>query len=229
MHKPLTELSVAFFALLSRDLAIACRRRGEWLHPLMFFVLSISLFAFASSAQPAFLQKISAAVLWVTALLATLLAVGNIFKQDYADGVLEQMLLSPHSPTVLVFAKTLAHWLVFGVPLIIISPLLSGMLSLPRHVWPELLLSLLLGTPSMSLIGALGVALTLAARGNEALLALLILPLYIPLLIFGAGAVRAALNGIDPSGQFLLLGAILLLTLALAPLAIVAALRISLN
>ena len=165
----------------------------------------------------------------MAALLATLLALDGVFRNDHEDGYLEQMLLSPHPATLLVLARALAHWLVTGAPLILIAPLLAEMLNLPRHALPELLLSLLLGTPAMSLVGAIGIALTLAARATGVLSALLILPLYIPILIFGAGAVRSAALGIDPAGQLLFLGAILLLALALAPLTIVAALRASLN
>lgn len=225
-----SSLFAAFAALLRRDFSVACRRRGELLHPLLFFVIAASLFPLAAGPDPILLGQVAPAIIWVAALLATLLAVDGIFRSDHADGVLEQMLLSPHPPSVLVLAKTLAHWLLTGAPLILASPLLAGMLHLPQHAWPELLASLLLGTPAMSLVGAIGVALTLAARaGGGALLALLILPLYIPILIFGAGAVRSAALGLDPTGQLLWLGAILLLALALAPVTIVAALRVSLN
>ena len=219
----------AFIALLRRDLSIAYRRRGELLHPVMFFVISVSLFPFAVSPDPILLGKISPAIIWVAALLATLLALDGVFRNDHEDGYLEQMLLSPHPATLLVLARALAHWLVTGAPLILCAPLLAEMLNLPRHALPELLLSLLIGTPAMSLVGAIGIALTLAARATGVLPALLILPLYIPILIFGAGAVRSAALGIDPAGQLLFLGAILLLALALAPLTIVAALRASLN
>lgn len=222
-------LSVAFFSVLRRDLSIAYRRRGELLHPVLFFVISVSLFAFAISHDPISLTNTAAVILWTTALLATLLALDDIFRSDYEDGTLEQLLLSPHPPSVLILAKGLAHWVVVGVPLMIVAPLLASMLNLPHHIWTELLLSLVLGTPTMSLIGAIGVALTLATRRNGALLALLVLPLYIPLLIFGVGATRLAMLGLDPSGPILWLGVILLLALALAPMAIVAALRISLN
>lgn len=229
MKAPTASLSAAFAALLRRDLAIAYRRRGELLWPVMFFVIAVALFPLAAAPDPVLLGKISPAILWVAALLSTLLALDGVFRNDYEDGTLEQMLLSAHPPTVLVLAKTLAHWLVAGVPLIIISPLLAAMLNLPVHIWPVLLCGLLLGTPVMSLVGAIGVALTLAARTGGVLLALLILPLFIPILIFGAGAVHLAALGLDPSGLLRLLGALLLLALALAPPTIVAALRVSLN
>ena len=226
---PPTSLPGAFIALLRRDFCIAYRRRGEWLHPLLFFVISVSLFPLALSPDPAFLNQIAPAVLWVTALLATLLSLPGIFTGDYEDGSLEQLLLTPHPPTVLMLAKVLVHWLVSGVPLLLIAPLLAEMLYLPRPALPVLLWSLLLGTPAMSLLGAIGAALTLATRRSGLLLALLVLPLYVPILIFGAGAVRAATLGIDPTAQLLLLGAMSLLALALAPITIVAALRASLN
>lgn len=223
-----TSLPTAFVALLRRDIKIAYRRRGEVLHPLMFFIITSALFTFATTPDPQFLTKIASAVIWVVALLATTLALDNVFRNDFEDGTLEQLLLSPHPTTLLILAKTLAHWLVACLPLIIIAPILARMLNLPQHALPELLLSLTLGTPTMCLIGAVGAALTLATR-NRTLLALLILPLYIPVLIFGSNAIRAATLGIDPSAQFLLLGAMLLFALALAPITIVAALRIGLN
>ncbi len=228
-NMPSTSLSAAVIAQLRRDLLLTVRHRGKLLQPLIFFILSASLFAFAVSPTPAFLEKISAAVIWVNALLATLLAADDMFRQDYRDGVLEQILLSPHPPTILILTKTLAHWLVTGVPLLAIAPLLGIMLNLPMQVLPVVMFSLLLGTPAMSLLCALGVALTLTLRRGGALMALLVFPLQIPILIFGAGAVRSALSAGDPSGQLLWLGAILLLLLALAPLAIVAALFISLD
>ena len=228
MNTP-TSLSGAFIALLRRDFCIAYRRRGEWLHPLLFFVITVALFPLALSPDPVFLGKIAPAVLWVTALLATLLALPGIFTGDYEDGSLEQLLLAPHPTTLLMSAKVLVHWLVSGVPLLIVAPLLAEMLYLPRHALPVLLWSLLLGTPAMSLVGTIGAALTLATRRSGMLLALLVLPLYVPILIFGASAVRNATLGIDPTGALLLLGAMSLLALALAPITIVLALRASLN
>lgn len=216
-------------ALLRRDLTIAWRRRGEILHPLLFFVIVAALFAFAAGPDPALLAVAAPAVLWVGAQLATLLALPRVFADDHRDGVLEQLLLSPHPPTLLALTKTLTHWLVSGAPLVVVAPLLAEMLHLPRAAWPALLASLLLGTPALSLVGAVGAALTLAARGGGVLLALLVLPLSVPVLIFGAGAVRAALSGGDAGAPLLLLGALLLLALALAPLTIVAALRASLS
>ncbi len=222
-------LLTACAALVRRDFVIANRQRGEWLHPLLFFVITVSLFPLAVTPAPVFLATIAPAVLWVAALLATLPAVHGIFANDYADGSLTQLLLSPHPLSVLVSAKALVHWLVTGLPLIIIAPLLAEMLHLPRHALPELLCSLLLGTPAMSWMGAVCAALTLAHGARGVLPALLVLPLYIPILVFGTAAVRTAAIGGDPAAPLLLLAAILLLTLALAPLAVVAALRTGLN
>ena len=223
-------------ALLRRDLSVAWRRRGEILQPLLFFIIVAALFAFAAGPDAALLAEVAAAVIWVGALLATLLALPRVFADDYRDGALEQLLLSPHPPTVLALTKTLLHWLLSGAPLVLSAPLLAEMLGLPRHAWPALLASLLLGTPALSLLGAVGAALTVAARGGGALLALLVLPLTLPVLIFGAGAVNAAAaaGGIGDGGDLvaaplLWLGALLLLALAFAPLTIVAALRASLN
>lgn len=224
----------AFLALLRRDLTIALHQRGEALQPLLFCALAIALFVLAARPEPSLLQAMGAPVLWVTALFATLLALPRLFHQDFADTFLEQLLLSPHPPSVLITAKITAHWLTTALPLILTAPLFAAMLNLPAHILPELLTSLLLGTPTLSLLGALASALTLATRNTSSsnsgtLLAILILPLYTPILIFGAGAIRLALLGLDASGALLWLAALLLLALALTPLATAAALRISLQ
>lgn len=227
-----TSVGAACAALLRRDLAAAWRRRGESLHPLLFFVIVAALFAFGAGPDPARLRDAAPGVVWLGALLAGLLALPRVFADDHRSGALEQLLLSPHPPALLALTKTLLHWLLCGAPLVAVAPLLAAMLHLPRHAWPVLLASLLLGTPALSLLGAVGAALTLAARGGGALLALLILPLSTPVLIFGAGAVHAAAiggGGDLVTVPLLWLGAILLLALALAPLTIVAALRASLN
>ncbi len=221
--------STAVAAVVQRDVRIAYRRRRETLHPLMFFIMVAVLTALATGADPQLLQKMAPAVIWVAALLAVLLGLDGLFGADYRDGALAQMLLSPHPPTLLALAKVLAHWLVCCAPMIAAAPLLAEMLNFPRAAWPALLLGLALGSAAMCLLGAIGAALTLAARGGGALLGLLILPLYIPILIFGASAAQTAALGMHPSGQLLWLAAILLLLLALAPLAIVAALRISVH
>lgn len=217
----------AFAGVLRRDLQLAFRRRSELLNPILFFVLVVSLFPLGVGPSPQILARIAPGVIWVAALLATLLAMERLFRGDYEDGSLEQLLLSPHPPTLLALAKVLAHWLTTGLPLILVSPLLGVLLYLPGEAHAALLFSLLLGTPALSLIGAIGVALTVSLRRGGALLTLLVLPLYVPVLIFGTAAVAAAADGLPYDGQLALLGAILALAAALAPIAIAAGLRIS--
>jgi len=229
-----TSTTAACAALLRRDLTAAWRRRGEIAHPLLFFVIVAALFALGAGPDAAVLARVAGAVIWVGALLATLLALPRLFADDQRSGALEQLLLSPQPPTLLMLSKTLTHWLLSGAPLVVVAPVLAEMLNLPRHAWGALLASLLLGTPALSLLGAIGAALTLAARGGGVLLALLMLPLALPVLIFGAGAVNAAVAAGGAGGDLvaaalLWLGAILLLALAFAPLTIVAALRASLD
>ncbi|MDA8022813.1 MAG: heme exporter protein CcmB [Gammaproteobacteria bacterium] len=220
-------LFAALAAVLRRDLIAAGRRRGELLRPLFFFVITLSLFPLAANPDPDYLQSIAPAVIWVAALLATLLGLDRVFRGDFADGALQQLLLSPHPPSLLALAKILAHWLLCGAPLALLAPLPALMLHLPPHALPALVGGLLLGTALMSLLGAAGAALTLGARGGGMLLALLVLPLYIPALIFGAFAARAAALGLPADGPLLWLGAMLLLALALAPAATAAGLRAS--
>lgn len=219
----------AFIALLKRDLVLAYRNRGELLNPLLFFVIVVSLFPLAVSPEKAVLKPMAAGVIWVAALLATLLSIDRLFRSDFEDGTLEQLLLSPQPMALLVLAKVCAHWLVSGLPLIVVSPLLAVLLHLPSEQLGTLMLTLLLGTPVLSLLGAIGVALTVALRKGGMLLTLLVLPLYTPVLIFGANAVQASALNMDISGQIYLMLAILVLALVLAPLAIGAALRISVS
>lgn len=219
----------AFLALLKRDLTLSFRNRGELLNPLLFFIIVVSLFPLAVSPEKAVLSQMAAGVIWVAALLATLLSIERLFRSDFEDGTLEQLLLSPQPMAILVLAKVLAHWLVSGLPLIIVSPLLAMLLHLSSDNVGVLMLSLLLGTPVLSLLGAIGVALTVALRKGGMLLTLLVLPLYTPVLIFGANVVQAASQGMDISGQIMLMSAILILALFLAPIAIGAALRISVS
>lgn len=216
-----------FLGVLRRDLLIGAQKPGEVLNPVLFFILVISLFPLGLGPSPKTLAEIAPGAIWVAALLATLLSMERLFRSDFEDGSLEQLLLSPQPLTLLVLAKTLAHWLLSGLPLILVSPLLGVLLHLPAEALAALPLSLLLGTPSLSLMGAIGVALTVGLRRGGVLLALLVLPLYIPTLIFGTAAVAAAAAGLPSSGQLALLGAILALALALGPLAIAAGLRIS--
>ena len=190
-----TTLGTALLALIERDLKLAYRHRGALAYPLLFFVIVISLFPLAVGSTPEVLRNIGPGVIWVAALLATLLGLETLFRSDYEDGSLEQIILSPHSNLALVFAKVAAHWLLTGLPLLIISPLLAFMMHMDAPTLKILCLSLLLGTPTLSLIGAVGVALTVSLQRSGLLLTLLVLPLYVPVLIFGANAVHSAANG----------------------------------
>ncbi len=219
--------STAFFGVLRRDLKLGIRKRTELLNPLLFFVLVVSLFPLGVGPGPKMLATIAPGIIWVAALLATLLSMERLFRSDFEDGALEQLLLSPHPLALLVLAKVLAHWLITGLPLILVAPLLGVLLHLPTEAIQTLPLTLLLGTPVLSLIGAIGVALTVALRRGGVLLTLLVLPLYVPVLIFGSAAVAAAADGLPISGQLALLGAMLALALTLSPFATAAGLRIS--
>ena len=211
--------------MLARDLRLAMRSRSDVAAVLAFFVIAVVLFPLGVGPDLALLARIAGGVVWIAALLATLLALGRLFAQDYDDGSLDLMMLLPLPLEVAVLAKALAHWLLTGLPLILLSPLMAGMLGLDTRIWPVLLLSLLLGTPCLSLIGAVGAALTLGARPGGALLALLILPLFIPVLIFAAGAVEAVATGLTARPHLLLQGGCLAAALPLAPIAAAAALR----
>lgn len=219
----------AFWRQIKRDLKLAYRNRAALANPLLFFVMVVSLFPFGVGPEKSALANIAPGVLWVAALLATLLALDHLFQSDFDDGSLEQVLLSPHPLPLLALSKTLAHWLTTGVPLIIASPLLALLLHLPDSAYITLLLSLALGTPALSLIGGIGAALTVSIRRSGLLLSLLVMPLYIPVLIFGASSVQAAAVGLSPLGHLYILAAILMLSVTLAPFAIATALRISLN
>lgn len=216
----------SFIAVLRRDLLVAARRRSDWLNPLVFYVIVVTLFPLGIGPDGDLLRQIAPGVLWVAALLATLLAIEGLFRSDYDDGSLEQLVLSGQPLSVLVLAKVLAHWLITGLPLLLLSPLMAIVLQLKPASIPALLASLLLGTLTLSLIGGIGAALTVSLRRGGVLLALLILPLFIPVLIFGSSAVIAAEGGFAIEAQLSLLGALCLLALAFAPLAIAASLRI---
>ena len=215
--------------ILRRDLLIACRRQHDLLNPFVFFLLVTSLFPLAISPQPEQLSGIAAGVLWIAALLASLLALDNLYRADYEDGSLEQWLLSPQSLYFMVLTKNLAHWLVSGLPVVLVSPLLAYMLKLPAESWLSLLLGLLLGTPVLSLLGSIGGALTVGLGSRGPILAVLSLPLSVPVLIFGTLAVQQPGFGTEPAGYLAILGALLLAAITLAPLASLAALRISIN
>jgi heme exporter protein B len=205
------------------------RRRSDAVAALFFFVIAASLFPLGVGAEPALLRAIGPGVLWVAALLAAMLSLNRLFAADHADGSLEQLLLMPVPLSLTVAVKTLAHWLTSGLPLVLLAPLLGLQFDLSGESLAVLTGSLLLGTPVLSLIGAIGAALTLGVRGGGVLLAVLVLPLYIPVLIFGAGAVSACAHGMSPWGGLSLLGALLALGVVFAPLAAAAALRVSLE
>lgn len=216
-------------ALIARDALIALRRRADVLTTFFFFVIVVSLFPLGVGPEPERLREIAPGVVWVAALLASMLALGRLFAADFADGTLEQMALAPQPLSVLVLTKVAAHWLTTGLPLVVIAPVLGLQFGLAGDALLVLVWSLLIGTPVLSLIGSVGAALTLGVRGGGALTALLVLPLYIPVLIFGAGAVGAMQAGLGVAGHLSMLGAILMLALATTPWATAAAVRIALE
>jgi len=213
--------------IVRRDLLLALRRPSDVGTALLFFVIVASLFPLGIGAEPNLLRAVAPGVIWVAALLSSMLSLSRLFAADHADGTLEQILLAASPLGVIVAAKVLAHWLIAGLPLVAIAPVIALQYDLPAQLYGTLALSLLLGTPVLSLIGAIGAALTLGLRGGGVLLALLVLPLYVPVLIMGAGSVDMAAAGLSPQGQLQLLAALLIVAAAFAPWAIAAALRIS--
>jgi heme exporter protein B len=222
-------LTRAFTLLIRRDLILAMRHRAEMVNPLLFFILVTSLFPLGIGANPDLLRAVGPGVIWVAALLAALLSLDSVFRSDFEDGTLEQYLLSSHPVSVLVLAKVLAHWLITGLPLLLVSPLLGILLDLPATAITILALTLLLGTPVLSLIGAVCVALTVGLRKGGMILSLLVLPLYVPLLIFASSAVDTAAAGLPVTAHLSLIAALLVLALSLSPFATAAALRVSLS
>jgi heme exporter protein B len=219
----------AFWAVIQRDLLLAMRRKSEVLTALFFFAIVSSLFPLGIGPETDMLRKIAPGVLWVGALLAAMLSLNRLFAADHQDGTLEQMALSPTPLALLVSGKVLAHWLVSGLPLVLLAPVLGLQFDLSARALLVLMASLLIGTPLLSLIGAIGAALTLGVRGGGVLLSLLVLPLYVPALIFGAGAVEADIAGLGAGGHLSLLAALLVLAVFFAPWATTAALRIALE
>ena len=215
--------------LVYRDLLLALRRRSDVGTALLFFVIVASLFPLGVGAEPNLLRAIGPGVIWVAALLSSMLSLARLFAADYADGTLEQMLLGAAPLGIVVAAKATAHWLVSGLPLVLIAPLLAIQYDLSASLIGVLTLSLVIGTPVLSMIGAIGAALTLGLRGGGVLLSLLVLPLYVPVLVMGAGSVDMAAAGLAPDAQLLLLAAMLVVSAAFAPWAIAAALRISIE
>ncbi|QLB39949.1 heme exporter protein CcmB [Mannheimia pernigra] len=217
------------FSIIQRELTIAFRKPSEILNPLWFFLMVITVFPILMGPNPELLGKIASGIAWVAALLSALLSFERLFRDDYLDGSLEQLMLLPIGLPQVALAKVVAHWVLTGLPLILLSPIAAILLSLETHVWWALVLTLLLGTPILSCLGAIGVALTVGLRKGGTLLSLLILPLFLPVLIFAAAILEAATINMGYSGQLAILGAILAMTLTFSPFAIAGALRISLN
>ena len=224
-----TTTAAAFRATLARDLLIAYKRKNDIVNPFMFFLIVATLFPIGISPDPQRLGEIAAGVLWISALLAAMLSMDNLYRADYEDGSLEQLLLSPHPLYFMVLAKNISHWLVSGLPVVLASPLIAYMLNLSADAYFALFMTLLLGTPVLSLLGSIGVALTVGLGSRGLILAVITLPMSVPVLIAGTMAVQQTLNGAPLTGYLAILGAMLLVSITLAPLASAAALRISIN
>ncbi len=219
----------AFRHTLKRDLIVAYKRKNDVVNPFMFFLIVASLFPIGISPEPDRLAEVAAGVLWISALLAAMLSMDNLFRADYEDGSLEQLLLSPHPLYFLVLAKNISHWLVSGLPVVLVSPLIAYMLNLPAESYLVLFLTLMLGTPVLSLLGSIGVALTVGLGSRGLILAVITLPMCVPVLIAGTLAVEQTQNGASLAGFLAILGAMLVGAISLAPLASAAALKISVN
>lgn len=222
-------MELGFVAILRRDLLLAFRHRGEIANPVLFFFMVVTLIPLGLTPEASRLAEIAPGILWVMALLASLLSVEGMFQSDYRDGTLEQMMILPQPLYVMVLAKILAHWLVTGLPLTLLAPVLGMMLSLPEAGYLPLVLSLLMGTAVLSLVGAIGAALTVALRKGGLLLSLIVMPLYMPALIFGAGTVQRAVDGFPVEGSLAILGALLAFSLLVSPFATAGALRVSMH
>ena len=219
----------AFMATLKRDLLVAYKRKNDIFNPFMFFLIVCSLFPIGISPDPVRLGEIASGVLWISALLASLLAMDSLYQNDFEDGSLEQLLISPHPLYFLVLAKNIAHWLVSGLPVVIVSPLVAYMLSLPGDAYSIMFFTLLVGTPVLSLLGSIGVALTVGLGSRGLILAVITLPMSVPVLIAGTLTIQEVLNGASLAGYIAVLGAMFVGSLTLAPLASATALRISVN
>ncbi|MSR11359.1 MAG: heme exporter protein CcmB [Gammaproteobacteria bacterium] len=226
---PATSTSAAFLATLRRDFLIAYKRKHDVVNPFMFFVIVVSLFPVGISPDPVKLAEIAAGVIWIAVLLASMLSMDSLYRADFEDGSLEQLLLSPHPLYFMVLAKNISHWLVSGLPVVLISPILAYMLNLPAAAYFTLLLSLLIGTPILSLLGSIAVALTVGLGSRGLILAVITLPMSVPVLIFGTLAVQASVNTMSPAGYLALMLAMLAAAISLGPLASAAALRISVD
>jgi len=219
----------AFAAIVARDVRLAFRRGGEAALTVMFFLIAVALFPLGIGPEPAILARIAPGVLWVAALLAATLSLDRLFRADHEDGSLDLLAVAPLPLELTVLAKALAHWLTTGLPLTVAAPILALLLQLDVTTWPVVIAAMALGTPTLSLVGAIGASLTLGARRGGVLASLLVLPLFIPVLIFGSSAIDAALAGLEPGPPLLILGAFLLAALPLAPFATAAALRLALD
>lgn len=222
-------LTAAFKTTVTKELRLVFRHWGQAANPLVFFIIVTTLFPLGISPEPSLLRDISAGVIWVAALLSSLLALNALFRSDMEDGSMEQLVLSPQPLSLIVLAKTAAHWLVSGLPLVLLAPLVAASLKVPAEAIGTLVLALLLGTPTLSLIGAVGAALTVGLKRSSALLALLVLPLFVPVLIIGSHATDMAIVGVDPGRALNWLAAMMMLALSLTPFATAAAIRISLD
>ncbi|MDY4280163.1 MAG: heme exporter protein CcmB [[Pasteurella] mairii] len=220
---------MVFIEIIKRELTIAFRKKAEILNPLWFFLIVLTLFPLVIGPDPKLLAKIAPGIAWVAALLSALLSFERLFRDDFIDGSLEQLMLSAQPLVVVCLAKVLAHWLLTGLPLILLSPIAALLLALEIKIWWALVFTLLLGTPILSCIGAIGVALTVGLRKGGVLLSLLIVPLFIPVLIFAAAVLDAATLNLSYNGQLAILGAMLVAAITLAPFAVAAALRVSLD
>lgn len=222
-------LTQVFVSVLRREWLVGFRHRGELANPLIFFLIVVSFIPLGVSPESSLLAKLAPGLLWVVALLASLLSLDGLFRHDFEDGSLEQWLISPQPLSWLILAKGTAHWSITGLPLALLAPLLGVMLSLPASGYLALLFSLLLGTACLTLVGTIGSALTVALRKGGLLLSLIVMPLYVPILIFGSGAVRNAVEGFPIGGPMAILGAFLMVAIILAPLAAAGALRVGIN
>jgi heme exporter protein B len=218
-----------FWAIVRRELKLAFRRGGDAANVVVFFILTIALFPFGIGPEPATLARVAPGVIWVVALLAAMLSLDRLFRDDHDDGSLEMLVLSPLPLEVVVMAKCLAHWLTTGLLLVIAAPLLAVLMAMDGEGFATLIVAMLLGTPVLSLLGAIGAALTVGLRRGGVLISLLVLPLFIPVLIFGVGAVDAAVYGLTAKPHLMMLGGLLVASLPLAPWAAAAALRLSLE
>jgi heme exporter protein B len=222
-------MGACFIAILRRDLLLAFRHRGEIANPVIFFFIVVTLVPLGLTPEASKLAEIAPGILWVMALLASLLSVEGLFQSDYRDGTLEQMVILPQPLYMMVLAKILSHWLITGLPLTLLAPVLGMMLSLPSAGYLPLVLSLLMGTAVLSLVGAIGAALTVALRKGGLLLSLIVMPLYMPVLIFGASTVQRAVDGFSVEGPLAVMGALLAFSLLISPFATAGALRVSMQ